>query len=69
MPPGSMVSLRSRSWRSLMLSRLFLEVDGGEHVVDDALGRMGGLRTSAFIWSSGHSPATPLTDRRPRRPL
>src|SRR5262245_209172 len=40
MPPGSIVSLRKRSCRSLV-GRLLLEVDGGQHRVGHALARMG----------------------------
>src|SRR5271166_1644621 len=59
MPPGSMVSLRNRSWRSLMFAGSFSRSMAASTVSVTPLPAWAtGARASAFILSEGQLPAT-----------
>src|SRR5215831_1897782 len=58
MPPGSIVSLRNRSWRSLMFAGSFSRSMAASTVsVTPLPAWVAGARTSAFNLPAGHSPA------------
>jgi len=59
MPPGSIVSLRKRSWRSLMFEGSFSRSMAASTVsVTPLPALVTGARASALTLSAGHSPAT-----------